>query len=346
MTSGDDGGVRVGVLLAGGAARRAGLDKRFFVLEGRTLLVRNLAFLRSLFPTVAVVIGGGQTLDLGDAEGTDVLTDAWPGGSPLIGIATALAHFRCPLFVLASDIAFPQRRAAEAVLAAYPGHDIAVPVIEPDHRQPLFAAYGPACLPPMVGLIESGRHRIIDMFGQVSVARLPFPDESPFKNVNTVEDYLDARRSLSRVSGGGALQPMESPAVVAVTGRSAAASAALIAKLVPELGRLGLRVGRLTLGAHGPSSDRSWGGATLAAVARDSFSAVDLLVVDGDARHQAPCVEVLESRASHARTFCPKRDTMAYVSDGEPRGGHHFAPDDAAGLARFLAVRLDTLRAY
>lgn len=334
------------MLLAGGAARRAGIDKRYLVLEGRTLLVRNVVFLRTLFPAVAVVIGRGQTLDLGDAEGVDVLTDAWPGASPLIGIASALAHFRRPVFVLAADTAFPQRRAAEAVLAAYSGHDIAVPVMEPNHRQPLFAAYGPACLSPMADLIAAGRHRIIDVFGQVSVARVRFPDDSPFKNMNTIEDYLDARRAISTVPGSDASPRVVPPAVVAFTGRSVAASAALIEKLVPELERLGLKVGRLTLGAYGPSGERHPGDATLSAVARSSFSGVDLLLVDGDACGQASLVEVLDSGAGRAGPICPARDTIALVSTGDRRRAHHFAPDDAAGLARFLAVRLDTLRAY
>ena len=39
----------IGVLLAGGGGRRAGVDKRFLVLEGQSLLQRNLAFLHRLF---------------------------------------------------------------------------------------------------------------------------------------------------------------------------------------------------------------------------------------------------------------------------------------------------------
>ena len=144
------------MLIAGGGSRRAGLDKRFLVLEGRTLLVRNLAFLRGLFPEVAVVIGRGQSLDLGDEAGVRLLRDAWPGSSPLVGIATALRHFGRPVFVLAADIAFPQREAARAVIAAFRDHDVAMPAGANDFRQPLFAAYGPRCLPPMAKLLDVG----------------------------------------------------------------------------------------------------------------------------------------------------------------------------------------------
>src|SRR5271157_2802170 len=104
MPDQSDKQVTIGVLLAGGGSRRAGVDKRYLVLEGRTLLHRNLAFLHSLFPTVAVSLGQGQRLDLGDAANlgeTEIISDTWPGSSPLAGIATVLAHYRAPLFALA-----------------------------------------------------------------------------------------------------------------------------------------------------------------------------------------------------------------------------------------------------
>ncbi|MGO8685506.1 MAG: NTP transferase domain-containing protein [Thermoleophilia bacterium] len=40
----------LGLLLAGGCSRRAHVDKRYLVLGGRTLLQRNLDFLRELLP--------------------------------------------------------------------------------------------------------------------------------------------------------------------------------------------------------------------------------------------------------------------------------------------------------
>ena len=124
-------GVSVGVLLAGGSSRRAGIDKRLLVLEGRTMLQRNLAFLRGLFPTVLVSLAPGAGLDLGDAGDAEIVHDAFPGASPLAGIATALAHVGRPVFALAVDIARPDRGAAERVLTAFPGHDLALPAIGP-----------------------------------------------------------------------------------------------------------------------------------------------------------------------------------------------------------------------
>ncbi len=210
-------GVDVGVLIAGGRSRRAGVDKRFLVLEGRTLLLRNIDFLRTLFAEVAVVVSRDQTVDLGDEAGVEILRDAWPGSSPLVGIATALAHFGRPLFALAADIAFPRRDAADAVIAAFRGHDVAMPAGVHDHRQPLFAVYGPRCLPPMVKLLESDRHRIVDIFPSVSVAEVRGLDETFFRNINTMADFESARLESAQRAGAGAPAPPSSPSSARAT---------------------------------------------------------------------------------------------------------------------------------
>ena len=80
--------VRTGVLLAGGAARRMGADKRLLTLAGRTLLARGVSFLRTLFPSVVVSVAPGTAPDLGDIGDITVLPDACAGESPLAGIAT------------------------------------------------------------------------------------------------------------------------------------------------------------------------------------------------------------------------------------------------------------------
>ena len=74
----------------------------------------------------------GQRVELGDAGAlgeTVVLNDRWPGSSPLCGVATALDRYRTPLFALAVDAAFPSSSATAKVLAAFPGHDAAVPAV-------------------------------------------------------------------------------------------------------------------------------------------------------------------------------------------------------------------------
>src|SRR5665648_1175505 len=240
MASSSDNEVSIGELLAGGSARRTGVDKRFLVLGGRALLVRNLAFLRGFFPTVAVSLGAGQMLDLGDARDAEVVHDAWPGASPLAGIASALARYRQPVFALAADIAFPDPEAIRRVLTAFPGHDLALPAIGPEYHQPLFAVYGPACLAPMTALLEADRHRIVEILLSLDVAEVRFPDDSLFHNINTMDDYEEARRQAA--AGSDAPAADAQPALVAIVGKSDSGKTTLIEKVVPELVKLGLRV--------------------------------------------------------------------------------------------------------
>jgi molybdopterin-guanine dinucleotide biosynthesis protein B/molybdopterin-guanine dinucleotide biosynthesis protein len=360
--------VEIGVLLAGGSGRRAGVDKRFLVLGGRTLLLRNLAFLRSAFPTVAVSLGAGQQLDLGDAGGVEIVHDAWPGASPLAGIASALARHRRPVFALAVDIAFPDSAAPARVLAAFPGHDLVLPAIGREYHQPLFAVYGPACLAPMTALLEAGRHRIVEILPALDAAEVRFPDDALFHNINTMDDYQAARRHAAAGSGA-------QPALVAIVGKSDSGKTTLIEKVVPELVKLGLRVGTVKHDAHSfeidhPGKD-SWrhgqagahayaiasperlafitkldGEMPLADIARRFFAGFDLVVAEGYKRTAPHRVELFRIGAGHAEPLCGPGEAMALVTDAELTHEHRFELEDGAGLARFLAVRLDSLRDY
>jgi molybdopterin-guanine dinucleotide biosynthesis protein MobB len=358
--------VRTGVLLAGGSSRRAGVDKRYLVLGGQTLLRRNLEFLRGLFPTVVVSVGPGQTVDLGDAAPVDVVADLWPGASPLAGIATVLEHYRRPLFVMAADIAFPDAAAARAVLAAFAGADAALPRIGP-YRQPLFAAYGLRCLPPMRQLLQDGRHRIVDALAGLAVAEVPFPDEAAFHNINTMSAYETAREQAGGTEG--------SPALVAIVGKSDSGKTTFIELLLPELIALGLRVGTVKHHAHAADIDHegkdSWrhgraGAAAyvvsspshlayvaktdeevpLATIARRFFEDFDLVVAEGYKASAPHRVELYRVGAGHASPLCGPGEAMALVTDAPLDHEHRFALGDARGVARFLAARLDSLREY
>jgi molybdopterin-guanine dinucleotide biosynthesis protein B/molybdopterin-guanine dinucleotide biosynthesis protein len=355
------------VLLAGGSGRRAGVDKRYLVLEGRTLLQRNLAFLRRHFERVVVSLAGDQFLDLGDAAEAEVVRDAWPGASPLIGIATALQEVQRPVFAMAVDLAAPDDGALAQVLAAAWDRDVAIPAIG-EHHEPLFAMYGPGCLGPMTALLRAGEHRIVEILADVRVAEVRFPDESLFRNINTMEDYREARANTDAGT-------RRAPALVAIVGKSDSGKTTLIEKLLPELIKLGLRVGTVKHDAHSfeidhPGKD-SWrhghAGAlayvvsspqrlayianletefTLAEIARRFFAGFDLVVAEGYKRSAPHLVELFRVAAGHEAPLCAPGEALALVTDAPLTHEHLFGLDDAPALARFLASRLDTLRRY
>jgi len=361
--------IDIGVLLAGGSSSRAGVDKRYLVLEGQTLLQRNLAFLHRHFPRVVVSLGAEQRIDLGDAGPAEILHDEWPGASPLAGIATALGQLDGPVLVMAADLAFPREDALQAVLTAFALDrvDVALPKVGP-HHEPLFAAYGPACLAPMTALLAAGRHRIVEAFSGLRVADVPFPSEAPFHNINTMDAYEEARR---QVAGS----PAKPPALVAIVGKSDSGKTTLIERLVPELVALGLRVGTVKHDAHGfdidhPGKD-SWrhgqAGAHAYAVASPDklafvtrlaqelplsdiagrfFAGFDIVVAEGYKRTAPHRIELFRLAAGHAEPLCAPGEAIALVTDADLAHEYRFALEDARGLAQFLAARLDTLRHF
>ena len=165
------------------------------------------------------------------------------------------------------------------------------------------------------------------------------------------------------------------PALVAIVGKSDSGKTTLIEKLVPELVKLGLRVGTVKHDAHSfeidhPGKD-SWrhgqSGAQAYAIAspkrlafitkldgempltehaRRFFAGFDLVVAEGYKRTAPHRVELFRVGAGHAEPLCGPGEAMALVTDSKLQHEHTFKLEDAAGLARFLAVRLDALRRY
>lgn len=371
--------VLVAVLLAGGAGRRIGADKRYLVLEGETLLLRNLAFLRRIFPTVAVSVAPDQTLDLDGDMDVELLPDTFQGASPLVGIATALARYRRPLFVMAVDIGFPDAAAVARLLGAFPGHDVALPAVG-SHLEPLFAVYGPACLPPMQALLATGRHRIVEAFPGLEQIQVGFPDARPFLNINTLDTYREAQLIAGATGRSAAVtepaaEAARRPGIVAIVGKSDAGKTTFIEKLVPELLKFGLRIGLVKHDAHGfdidhPGKDSWRHGRTgaeayaiaspdriayvgrlerelpLVAVVERYFAAVDLVVAEGYKRTAPHRIEVFRRGAGHDGPLCRADEALALISDAPLPHEHRFGMDDAQDVARFLVARLQTLRLY
>jgi len=169
--------------------------------------------------------------------------------------------------------------------------------------------------------------------------------------------------------------PARKPALVAIVGKSASGKTTLIEKVVPELVRLGLRVGTVKHDAHSfeidhPGKD-SWrhGHAGAAAyvvsspdrlayvarldqemplveIARRFFAGFDLVVAEGYKRTAPHKIEIFRLGAGHGEPLCAPGEAMALVTDAAVAHERRFALDDAAGVARFIAARLDTLRRY
>ena len=169
--------------------------------------------------------------------------------------------------------------------------------------------------------------------------------------------------------------PAGKPALVAIVGKSDSGKTTLIEKVVPELVKLGLRVGTVKHDAHSfeidhPGKD-SWrhgqagaeayviasptrlafitrldGELELAEIVRRYYGGFDIVVAEGYKRTAPHRVALVRVGAGHPEPLCAPGEALALVTDADLEHEYRFGLDDGAGIAAFLAARLDALREY
>ena len=183
-----------GAILAGGQARRfAGRDKSSLLIDGRTILARQLEALGSVAETIVIV--GAASVPAGGAAAC-TLPDLVPGAGPLGGLYSALvATPASQVIVVACDMPFVTSGLLRTLATACEGHDAAVPFAG-GRWHPLCACYSTRCAPRVRRQLDDGRLRMTDLLAMLDVATL---DEGALRlhgdparllaNVNTHEDY-------------------------------------------------------------------------------------------------------------------------------------------------------------
>lgn len=151
----------VGVLLAGGAARRfGGRPKGLARLDGVRIADRVLDALRGASTRQLVIANDPAAAQW--FPGERVVTDETPGLGPLAGLATALhAAEGSPVLVVAWDMPFVtvellcelRRRGEAGARAVVPVHG------REGWAEPLCAWYAPSVLPTCRRLLEAGARR-------------------------------------------------------------------------------------------------------------------------------------------------------------------------------------------
>jgi molybdopterin-guanine dinucleotide biosynthesis protein A len=191
-------------ILAGGAATRfGGRDKGALVVDGRTILDRQLAMLSTVTDDVMVV--GVRTNDEDRAaqplDGERPFTgrpvaDIVPGCGPLGGLHAALTAARGDaVFLLACDMPYVTAPLAAYLCSLAGAADIVVPQTERGYH-PLCAVYMRACLEPVAAHLADRRLRMRELVAKMRARVVTAEDIDRFgdrhqllANVNTPAEY-------------------------------------------------------------------------------------------------------------------------------------------------------------
>lgn len=194
-------------VLAGGESSRMGRSKSALELDGTPMLLRTAQLVSSVAGPTAVI----GSLSDSPSFGLTVIADDWPGAGPLGGIATALRASSAPWsLIVACDLPYLTKPWLEFLVArALSSQADAVVPTNTRGAEPLCAVYNERCEPAIRAALERGVRKVTDGLNDVLVELIdpfewkPFDSEGLlFKNMNTPEDYQEARAKL-----GGARKP-------------------------------------------------------------------------------------------------------------------------------------------
>lgn len=198
-----------GIVLAGGKARRLGMDKARIVLpDGRPLIAAVSATLHALCVEVVVVVdtpGRFADLELPGREATDVVA----GRGPIGGLHAGLPEVRQPFaVVVACDMPF----LSPALLAYMAGRPRTYQALVPrlDGRwHPTHAIYSRACLPFIERALAEGENRLTALLSRLEVQEVTADEVRQFDSeglcllsLNEPEDLERAEATWRRGRSG------------------------------------------------------------------------------------------------------------------------------------------------
>ena len=189
----------VGFAVAGGRSARMGRDKATLPWGGGDLLDHTVQRLSSLTGDVRILCGPEPR----HAErGRVIAVDAVHDVGAVAALLTALRNLppNGVAVVLAVDLPLVPADLLHGLLALAAGFDAVVPV-SAQGPEPFCAVYGSACREPVERAVVAGRLKMTAFWPDVRVREVgeselrAFGDPAHlFRNLNTPEEYEDARR--------------------------------------------------------------------------------------------------------------------------------------------------------
>jgi molybdopterin-guanine dinucleotide biosynthesis protein A len=196
-----------GFVLAGGASSRMGRPKALLVLNGETMLERQLRLLRCVSGKVSVAgWPGGMSITYlpASVRRVPLLLDEPGDRGPLGGIYSALKRSRTEYnLFLGCDMPFVTAEFLEYLCRAAlrTRADVTVPKSVDRRLNPVCAVYRRRALREMHASLELGERKISRLFFRIHTQVIPWREiacagfpPAIFDNMNTPEDYERAKK--------------------------------------------------------------------------------------------------------------------------------------------------------
>jgi molybdopterin-guanine dinucleotide biosynthesis protein A len=191
-------------ILSGGRARRFdGIDKGSLIVEGRTILDRQVEMLLGVRRIREILLVGGRSTHPVAHRIEDRIAGSGPLGGIHAALATTVEGDGDRVFVVACDMPYVTAALVNDLLDSSQDVDAVVPMTENGYH-PLCAVYTRACLDPIARRLREGRLKVTDVLGDVNT-RIVHADELErfgqrhrlLSNVNTPGDYTALQLSRS-----------------------------------------------------------------------------------------------------------------------------------------------------
>ncbi|GAB3538121.1 molybdenum cofactor guanylyltransferase MobA [Noviherbaspirillum agri] len=183
-----------GLILAGGRGTRMGsVDKGLRPFRGKPMVAHVIA---RLAPQVgSLMVNANQNIDTYKGFGLPVWPDQLTGfEGPLAGMQTGLGHCKTDYLVTSPcDSPFLPEDLVARLAAALAEKDAEVAVAvtgggDTFQRHPVFCLMKTSLLPHLTDYLDKGNRKIETWYRSLRFVEVPFPDESGFRNINTIEE--------------------------------------------------------------------------------------------------------------------------------------------------------------
>lgn len=182
------------VILAGGNSSRMKCDKALLQIGNQPLIEYVLNQLKPHFGEVLISAKDPYRYANLDA---DVVVDFTRKEGPIFGIASALKAAKNErIFVTTCDTPIINLKLVGSMLNVSSRYDCVVPTFKDDLCEPLFAVYQKSVSHAIEQMLLKGERSVIKLFSKVKVDYVRAEGNNWFRNLNTMEDYLEFKREL------------------------------------------------------------------------------------------------------------------------------------------------------